>query len=86
MEWGRLDTEGTDRHTDKGTQWGMLRHCQKYIQRRRQPVKQGPTGALSTVHTEGHWKPTGERLDSKGTDNQTDRGNRYNQTDSTSIA
>ena len=60
-EEGRLGTEGTDNQTERRyTQWGTLYRghrqpvCALCIYRgHRQPVRQGPTGALSTLHIEG---------------------------------
>ena len=73
-----VHTEGTDNHTDRGTEkgahWGTANSTYRGY---RQPVKQGPTGPLSTVHTDGTGNQPGKGrggLGTDGTNNQTDRG------------
>ena len=73
----------TDRHT-QWAHWGIVRCTYR---RHRQPVRQGHTGALSTVHAQGIGNQGAQTVGytgavstvhTEGTDNQTDRGHTPN--------
>ena len=73
---GGLGTEGTDNNTDRGAHsWAHWSTVNCTYRGHRQPVRQGPTGALCVEHAECTGNQPGEgRLVIEGTDNKTDRG------------
>ena len=69
--WGTY--RGPDRGTYCGANWGTVIFTYRG---HKQPVRKGPTGEMSTVHTEGigNQLGRGQGLGPESTDNQTDRG------------